>query len=60
MATQGPSIKDPAHWQRRAREMRSLAREIKDKAAQETMLRIAREYERLAERAGGRSEHRGS
>jgi hypothetical protein len=44
-------INDPEHWRQRAQEMRKLAEDIKDSAARQTMLRIAADYDRLAERA---------
>jgi hypothetical protein len=42
---------DPAHWRERAADMRKLAEGVNDSGAKETMLRIAADYNRLAERA---------
>ena len=44
-------INDPEHWLQRAEQMRVLADEINDEQAKETVLRIANDYGRLAERA---------
>jgi hypothetical protein len=49
-------INDPEHWRQRAQEMRKLAEDIKDSPARQTMLRIAADYDRLAERAELRSD----
>jgi hypothetical protein len=49
------SINDPEHWRARAEEMRRLAEDINDAATKEMMLRIARDYEKLAARAEERS-----
>ena len=45
------SIIDSRHWRDRAEEARLLAADMKDPDSRETMLRIANDYERLAERA---------
>lgn len=50
------------HWQRRAEEMRTLAKTIRGRDAKDTMLRIAQDYERLAMKAqepGDRPDLRG-
>jgi hypothetical protein len=49
------SVNDPEHWRAHAEEMRRLAEDIKDAATKEMMLRIARDYEKLAVRAEERS-----
>jgi hypothetical protein len=48
-------VNDPEHWLQRAEQMRILADEIHDEQAKETMLRIANDYGRLAERAEQRA-----
>ena len=45
------SINDPEHRRQRAEQMRALAVEMGDPQARQTMLQLARDYERLAERA---------
>ena len=46
---------DPEHWQRRAKEARSIADSLNDPDSKRSMLQIAEEYERLATRAKERS-----
>ena len=48
-------INDPEHWRDRAREKRALAERLRNDLAKETILRIADDYERLAQRAEERS-----
>src|SRR5215831_5972866 len=43
-------INDPEHWRRRAEEARTIAEQMSDSPSKEAMLRIAKDYERLAER----------
>ncbi len=42
---------DAAHWRERAREVRALAEHVRDDDGYRRMLRIAADYEKLAERA---------
>jgi len=48
-------INDPKHWRDRAEEMRTLAEAMKDHVSREMILRIAQDYEKLAQRAEERS-----
>jgi hypothetical protein len=48
-------INDPEYWRDRAKEKRMLAEGMKDQLSKEKILRIARDYERLAQRAEERS-----
>jgi hypothetical protein len=48
-------ITDPKHWRDRAEEARLLAEDINDPHSKETMRRIAKEYDRLADRAQERA-----
>ena len=48
-------INDPEYWRDRAKEKRRLAEGMKDQLSKEKILRIARDYERLAQRAEERS-----
>jgi hypothetical protein len=48
-------INDPAHWRQRAEEARSVAEQMNEPQSKEAMLRIAQDYERLAERAAERA-----
>jgi hypothetical protein len=50
------SINDPEHWLQRAREARTLADQMSDEVSKETMLKIAADYEHLAERAALRTQ----
>jgi hypothetical protein len=45
---------DAKYWRDRAEDVRIHAGEMRDPIARETMLRIAEEYEKFAQRAGAR------
>ena len=46
---------DPKHWRQRAEQARALAEQMSDAPSREMMLGIAKDYERLAERAEQRA-----
>ena len=48
-------LDDPEHWRRRAEEARTVAEQLSDPESKGTMLRIASDYDRLAEHAGLRA-----
>ena len=50
-----PVINDPEHWRQRAEEARHIAEQMKDMPSKDAMLRIAKDYERLAKRAEERA-----
>ena len=50
-------FKTPTHWRMRAEKMRTLAEEADDSTVPAMMLRIAADYDRLAERADDRATH---
>jgi hypothetical protein len=43
-------INEPEHWRARAKEARSLANKMNDAKSKDAMLRIAEDYEHLAQR----------
>jgi hypothetical protein len=47
-------LNNSGHWLQRAQETRRLAESISDAEAKATLLSIAEEYERLAQRAANR------
>jgi hypothetical protein len=49
-------INDPEHWRNRAEQARTLANQMSDEVSKQTMLRIAADYDRLAERAALRAQ----
>ena len=48
-------VNDPKHWRDRAAEMRALAQEMTDAEARATMLRLAHDYDSLANRKARRN-----
>ena len=52
-------INDPAHWRQRADEARTIAEQMSDLQSKDSMLRIAKDYECLAERAEERGKRLG-
>jgi hypothetical protein len=48
-------INDPEHWRQRAEEARTVAEQMNEPQSKEAMLRIAKDYEHLAERAEQRA-----
>jgi len=48
-------INDAKHWRDRAAEMRALSDQIKDPQAQRMMLKLANDYDKLADRAEDRA-----
>jgi hypothetical protein len=55
MTLQG--LNDAKHWRDRAAEMRVLSGEMKDPEAQSMMLKLANDYDGLADRAEDRAAH---
>ncbi len=54
------SINDPKHWYDRAAEMRALSETMNDTETRATMLRLAEDYDKLADRAEARATGHGS
>jgi len=48
-------INDPNHWRDRAEEVRKLAEHMTDPESKRAMVRIAEDYEQLAQRAAKRA-----
>ena len=55
-ATNTPIADDPAHWQKRADEIRKLAETLSDANAREAFIKLAAEYDKLAQRAANRTQ----
>jgi hypothetical protein len=47
---------DPAHWQKRADEIREIAEKVPDTQERETLFKLTAEYEKLAQRAANRTQ----
>jgi hypothetical protein len=46
-----PELDDPKQWRFRAKEMRTVAEDMKDENCRLTALRLAADYERMAKHA---------
>lgn len=53
-------VNDAEHWRGRAAEMRALAEAMKDVETKERVLKLADDYDKLAERADLRTDGKGS
>jgi hypothetical protein len=47
---------DPEHWRQQADEARAIARQLPNPESKAVMMRIAADYDRLAERARARAD----
>jgi hypothetical protein len=56
--TDNSHLDDPAYWRNRAKEIRALADHVASFTARNDILRIAEDYDRLAERAKQRASAR--
>jgi len=52
------NLDDPAYWRGRAEEARTHADQMSDETSRQIMLKIADDYERLAQHAEQRAQHR--
>jgi hypothetical protein len=59
MSPAGSILDDPKHWRGRAEEARNVAKQLTDAMAKEMMLRIAEDYDRIAENARNTSRQEG-
>ena len=50
-------FRDPGHWRERAAQMRALATQSNDLDAMSIMLRLADDYDKLADRAEKRAQN---
>ena len=55
-----PPINDSKHWLDRAAEMRALAETMRDVETKAIMLRLANDYDKLADRTARRTGHEGT
>jgi hypothetical protein len=55
MSPPGSILDEPEHWRERAKKARNVAEQLTDPTVRAMMLRIAENYERLAEHAQHRA-----
>jgi len=53
-STSVPVADDPAHWQKRADEIRQLAETMSEMNSRKALLKLAADYDKLAQRAANR------